>query len=157
MWFIDCIFVHKLRLEMTWGSLGPRPTPFWSSVCVHNNTRGAEDQRKMGEVGSILMIYNTMTTGGWQGHSILSIFNIYHFNVNISKLNIFQFAISNFQSWHFQSNISDYNVLACNVRLTRAPSSSTTDQQKKMYWQNMKTGLRFQMVFMSLRSKFQAK
>ena len=40
----------------------------------------------------------TMTTTVVADRAILSIFNIYISNVNISKLNIFQFAISNFQS-----------------------------------------------------------
>ena len=46
----------------------------------------------------LLMTYNTMTTTMVADKAILSIFNIYISNVNISKLNIFQFAISNFQS-----------------------------------------------------------
>ena len=46
----------------------------------------------------LLMTYNTMTTTMVADNAILSIFNIYISNVNISKLNIFQFAISNFQS-----------------------------------------------------------
>ena len=34
-------------------SLGPRPTPFWSSVCVHNNTRERKTGQKWGRPGSI--------------------------------------------------------------------------------------------------------
>ena len=56
-----------------------------------------------------LSMINDNYCGGQQGHSILSIFNIYCFNVNISKIDNLQFQISNL-------DISDLILHAdCNV------------------------------------------
>ena len=34
-------------------SFVPRPPPFLSSVCIHNNTRGLKTSEKRGRLGSI--------------------------------------------------------------------------------------------------------
>ena len=49
-------------------SLGPRPTPFWSLVCVHNNTRERKTSDEQGRSGRIHHVNDVRwTRGGCRG------------------------------------------------------------------------------------------
>ena len=58
----------ELEIQIQSGpSLGPRPIPFWSSVCVPNNTREWKTSEKRGRPGSIHHVSGREVDVGGEG------------------------------------------------------------------------------------------